>query len=750
MTAYKITSFDSVFTPAGSAFSESGSGHSLTVDDSAYLISTHPALADVLLGGTGKGWTVTVNGIIFSQTSTALDIAHTGPSTITVGANGEIVTAGIGPAINLAAPATIKNAGLIASGGFGAVSFNGTGTSSFTNSGSVVGSVSASNGPFTLANSGKIDGTVSSANQNDKFTNSGDITGDVSMGQGNNTYMSTTATSSARNILAGSGLDIVSIAGRVDETIFLSFGANKLTVTKTGVIENGNLEVDAVILRDDNDTVINDGIINGNVDLGDGDNSYKSSNAVSQVDSITAFDGNDTVSIAGVVHETVQLGNGNNKFTLTKTGVVDNFLNAVNAFASGSGDDIFSNAGRIDGAVALGDGNNSFTNSGTVNGHVTSINGITAKFTNSGILNGSVGFSTAKTTISNSGTINGGLNGSTIADTFSNSGTITGSITLNGGDDIVTNSGTIGSLSLGDGNDKVTNTGTVGGTIDLGDGQDFFTGGSASESVKDSSGNDNVKFGAGNDFYTATGAASDGVDVIDGGAGVDMYFAVDAVEDMRVNIDTVSHDVAIINDPSSPIDAKTAFIFGKGLDVITGFEDVEGGDGNDIIFGNASANTLVGSNGDDALFGLGGNDFLQGFNDDDRLIGGLGADILRSDFGQDQFIYISTADSGITKATRDVIKDFEDGQDKINLSLIDANTKNGSAINDGFSYVNVDSSVDKSAVFTKEAPGELRSYWTATGHILEGDVNGDGKADFSIAVDDPTHAIVFTQDDFIL
>jgi hypothetical protein len=28
-------------------------------------------------------------------------------------------------------------------------------------------------------------------------------------------------------------------------------------------------------------------------------------------------------------------------------------------------------------------------------------------------------------------------------------------------------------------------------------------------------------------------------------------------------------------------------------------------------------------------------------------------------------------------------------------------------------------------------PSELRSIWIATGHLIEGDVNGDGKADFS-------------------
>ena len=34
--------------------------------------------------------------------------------------------------------------------------------------------------------------------------------------------------------------------------------------------------------------------------------------------------------------------------------------------------------------------------------------------------------------------------------------------------------------------------------------------------------------------------------------------------------------------------------------------------------------------------------------------------------------------------------------------------------------------------------------------IIEGDVNGDRKADFSIAISDPDHSIAFSADDFIL
>ncbi|MFO1034956.1 MAG: hypothetical protein U1E15_13110 [Hyphomicrobiales bacterium] len=52
----------------------------------------------------------------------------------------------------------------------------------------------------------------------------------------------------------------------------------------------------------------------------------------------------------------------------------------------------------------------------------------------------------------------------------------------------------------------------------------------------------------------------------------------------------------------------------------------------------------------------------------------------------------------------------------------------------------------ENAIFTNHA-GELRSYWTAAGTMLEGDINGDGKADFSIFFVDINHALTFHLND---
>ena len=47
-------------------------------------------------------------------------------------------------------------------------------------------------------------------------------------------------------------------------------------------------------------------------------------------------------------------------------------------------------------------------------------------------------------------------------------------------------------------------------------------------------------------------------------------------------------------------------------------------------------------------------------------------------------------------------------------------------------------------------PGHLHAFWSAIGQIIEGDVNGDAKPDFSIEINDPTHTIPLASTDFVL
>jgi Ca2+-binding RTX toxin-like protein len=122
-----------------------------------------------------------------------------------------------------------------------------------------------------------------------------------------------------------------------------------------------------------------------------------------------------------------------------------------------------------------------------------------------------------------------------------------------------------------------------------------------------------------------------------------------------------------------------------------------------------------------------GNDIGNGGSGNDTLSGGAGKDLLIGGLGSDTFIYKSLKDSTVSLAGRDTIADLNSHErDKIDLSAIDANSLH--AGNQAFSFIG-------SLAFTHHA-GELHyRMQDATTAILEGDVNGDGKADFAIQLD---------------
>jgi hypothetical protein len=89
-------------------------------------------------------------------------------------------------------------------------------------------------------------------------------------------------------------------------------------------------------------------------------------------------------------------------------------------------------------------------------------------------------------------------------------------------------------------------------------------------------------------------------------------------------------------------------------------------------------------------------------------------------------MFRSLADSNVTARARDVIMDFEQGLDVIDLSAIDANTGAGAAGDQAFT-----SFVDR---FTGVA-GQLQ--WDQIGpnvFVVEADVNGDRNADFALQI----------------
>ena len=75
--------------------------------------------------------------------------------------------------------------------------------------------------------------------------------------------------------------------------------------------------------------------------------------------------------------------------------------------------------------------------------------------------------------------------------------------------------------------------------------------------------------------------------------------------------------------------------------------------------------TLDGNSGNDRLIGGEGRDTLGGGEGDDWLSGGTGTDTLTGGAGADTFVYFAGHGS-------DTITDFTDGEDVIDLSLLDS------------------------------------------------------------------------------
>jgi len=187
-----------------------------------------------------------------------------------------------------------------------------------------------------------------------------------------------------------------------------------------------------------------------------------------------------------------------------------------------------------------------------------------------------------------------------------------------------------------------------------------------------------------------------GDDILDGGAGRDTADYQDATAGVSISM------VRWNGNSSSGVPLTT---IGAGKDTLISIEDIYGSAYKDTITGDAGANAINGAAGDD------------------KITGGIGGDYLIGGDGADTFVYTTVNDSVEAWGGRDSIVDFDSSQgDRISLGGIDAVA--GTAANDAFKLV---------SAFTHVA-GQLTITAVDGYYMVQGDVNGDGLADFVLNV----------------
>ncbi|HEY7088759.1 MAG TPA: M10 family metallopeptidase C-terminal domain-containing protein, partial [Tepidisphaeraceae bacterium] len=164
----------------------------------------------------------------------------------------------------------------------------------------------------------------------------------------------------------------------------------------------------------------------------------------------------------------------------------------------------------------------------------------------------------------------------------------------------------------------------------------------------------------------------------------------------------------------------------------------------DLFRGDDVGNTVISRVGDDQLFGGGGNDRLIAGTGNDILSGGLGADALAGEQGADTFKYFAVEESsgavvnGVKQT--DDITDFTQGEDRIDLSAIDANS--ALAGDQAFTFL------DNPAGHTGDWTGLVWSVTDSRGTTTIF-VSTDVDADAEMQIFTP-HAVQFHASDFIL
>ncbi|MGE0418313.1 MAG: Hint domain-containing protein [Acetobacteraceae bacterium] len=230
---------------------------------------------------------------------------------------------------------------------------------------------------------------------------------------------------------------------------------------------------------------------------------------------------------------------------------------------------------------------------------------------------------------------------------------------------------------------------------------DIINGSSGNDQLFGLAGDDDLSGFAGNDSLYG----GSGTDTLIGGEGDDSYFitssAADITEQSGEGTDAVYSTASFV----LPDNVETLSLFGSGL---TGQANGQGAS----LFGDGTyATNLIGGAGADYIVGGGGNDTIAGHAGPDQMWGQGGADT---------FIFTALADAPVGDPS--VIGDYADGVDRIDLSAI--RTTAGPSPGSALTFIGA-------SAFSNQA-GQLHQVTSGANTILEGDVDGNGTADFQI------------------
>lgn len=226
-----------------------------------------------------------------------------------------------------------------------------------------------------------------------------------------------------------------------------------------------------------------------------------------------------------------------------------------------------------------------------------------------------------------------------------------------------------------------------------------------------------------------------GNDTIYGGSGNNDTVGFDSGSDSVYGV-IVNLSAASITVNSVTVAANRARDDYGNTDTLSSIEAVGGSGKNDYILGSSANNLyLSGRDGNDTINGASGNDNIYGDNGNDVLTGGAGRDYLSGGSGNDIFDFNGTGELGLGVAA-DQIDSFVRGQDRIDLSTIDANA--ALAGNQAFSFV---------ASFSgSNATGQVKY----AGGVISISTDADSAAEYEIQLVGTIPLTALSAADFIL